>query len=100
MLLNRLRATEEAIVATTVLDENQILQAESLRCDIKDAFTTMYKMDPHFAFDLSQSHELLGEIFKQLNNVIDDFKDITTHFVIFSLIYRYCIISYSHYKEM
>ena len=86
MLLNRLEATEKAIVATIVLDEDQMLQAESLRCDINDAFTTMYKMDPHFAFDLSRSHEVLEEIFKQLDSVIDDFKDITFQFVNFLLI--------------
>ena len=71
MLLNRLRATEKASVATIVLNEDQVLQAESLRCDINDAFTTMYKMDPHFAFDLSRGHMILGEIFKRLDSVID-----------------------------
>ena len=71
MLLNRLQATEKAIMATIVLDEDQVLQAESLRCDINDAFTTMYKLDPHFAFDVSHGHEFLAEIFKRLDSVID-----------------------------
>ena len=98
MLLNRLQATEKPIVADIVLNEDQVLQAESLRCDINDAFTTMYKMDPHFAFDLSRSHEVLDVIFKQLDSVIDEFKYITTQFL--NLLLIWYIISYSYHEEM
>jgi len=67
MLLNTLAATENAIASRVVLNENHVLQAKSLKCDVTDAFETLYKKDPKLSFQLSTSHELLEECFKRLN---------------------------------
>ena len=69
MLLITLEATEKSIVADIVLNEDQMLQAESLKCDINDALECIYKKDPRLAFDISHGHDLLGEFIERLDKV-------------------------------
>ena len=71
MLFSNLGATRKIIDQQVVLNENHILNAKSLECDIQDAFTTLYEMDPSSAFELSQGHELLQQLVKQLDAVIE-----------------------------
>ena len=70
MLLSTLGATEKVIDREVVINENHLLNAESLKCDIQDAFQMMYKMDPNLAYQLSRGHDLLQEEFEQLDKVI------------------------------
>ena len=69
MLLRNLQATEKVIDGEVVLNENHVLQAGSLKYDIKDAFESLYTMDPRAAFQLSQSHKLLADMVAQLDKV-------------------------------
>ena len=70
MLLTNLEATQKVIDQEVVLNEDHILNAESLNYDIEDSFQDLYRMDPSYAFQLSQGHDLLGQMFRRLDAVI------------------------------
>ena len=47
MLLTNLEATQKVIDQEVVLNEDHILNAESLNYDIEESFQDLYRMDPN-----------------------------------------------------